>query len=180
MILKLKLAFLLGCAVLAGCVTPTKYAATNSASNEKLQAAQISYYLGRPASVGVFTFKNSSEQDKAALLQQVNEDTQQLTRQLGNTIPKQLGAAFRKRGLRGGAEETVSIKPLAATGSVNRHDITLKMEISVKTRDRTKPQWTAEISEPSVPGDLSGEKLSAILTARILSELSKAGFIPAE
>ncbi len=181
MILKLRLAFLLGCAaILAGCVTPTKYAATNSASNEKLQAAQITYYLGRPPSVGVFTFRNSAEKDKAALLQQVNEDTQQLTRQLGNSVPKQLIAAFRKRGVKGGLEETVFIKPVSALGSPNRHDLILKLEISVKTSDRTKPQWSAEISESSVPGDLSGEKLSAILTDRILSELSKAGFIPAE
>lgn len=180
MTLKLKLALLLGGALLAGCVTPAKYAPTNSASNEKLQAAQITYHLGRPPTVGVFTFRNSPEKDKAALLQQVNEDTQLLTRQLGNSVPKQLIAAFRKRGVKGGTEETVFIKPLSALGSPTRHDLILKVEISVRTSDRTKPQWTAEISESSVPGDLSGEKLSAILTDRILLELSKAGFIPAE
>lgn len=114
------------------------------------------------------------------LLQQVKEDTQLLTREVANQIPKQLMVAFKKRGVGGGKEETVFIKPLSSLGSAKRHDIILTLEISVKTSDSTKPLWTAEISETSVPDDLAGEKISATLTNRILAELTKAGFIPAE
>ncbi len=179
MAVKFKLALLLACAMLTACVTPTKYAATNPGSNEKLRAAQISYQLGPPRTISAYVMKNGPEREKNILIQQINEDTRLLTVALANRVPKQLGAAFRSRGVRGGTEETVSIKPLSARGSSKRNDIALVLEISVKTSDRSKPLWIAEISESSVPDDPSGEKISANVTERILAELTKAGFIAA-
>lgn len=177
---KLGLALLLACALLTGCETPTRYAPTNPGNNEKLRAAQIAHQLVRPATVGLYVMKNAPEREKAVLLQQVREDAHLLGGELANRVPKLVLAGFRKRGIGGGTQETVFIRAVSAMGSATRHDLQLSLEISVKTSDRTKPLWVAQISESSVSNDPDGEKISALLSSRILSELTKAGFIPAE
>lgn len=177
--LKLGPALLVVCALLTGCATPARYASTNPSSNERLQAAQIAYQL-RPENIGLYVMKNAPEREKAVLLRQVREDALLLGGELASRVPGQLMDAFKKRGIRGGRDETVFIKAVSAMGSATRHDLMINLEISVKTSDRTKPLWVAQISESSVADDLAGEKLSAKLSGRILSELAKAGFIPSE
>jgi hypothetical protein len=178
--LKLGAALLLTCALLTGCGNPARYASTNPSSNEKLQAVQVAYQLARPTNIGLYVMKNAPEREKAVLLRQVKEDAYLLGGELANRVPVQLMDAFKKRGIRGGRDETVFIKAVSAMGSATRHDIMINLEISVKTSDRTKPLWVAQISESSAADDLAGEKMSAKLSGRILSELAKAGFIPSE
>ncbi len=173
-----KLALLLACSTLAACVTPTKYASTNPVSNEKLGSVQISYPLGPPKTVGAYVMKAGPEREKNILLQHIGEDARLLAGELANRVPKHLAASLASKGIRSGTENTVSIRPLTARGTPTRHEITMVLEISVKTSDRTKPVWVAEITEASVPNDLTGEKMSVNVADRIVTELTKAGFVP--
>lgn len=180
---------LVGCVLLVGCITPPiKYAPNNPVNNERIQSALITYQtpvsipLTYSAPIGS-VYSTQSPAIKDELGKQARSDTQTMLLLIGKQIPLQLSNALTKRGVKNGGDATISLRPTRANagwkGVVRMH-----LEVTVRTSDRTKPQWVVEIGaigrDIDTGIDPSGEKMAALFTTQIISELARAGFIAAE
>lgn len=180
---------LVGCVLLAGCITPPiKYAPNNPVNNERIQSALITYQT--PASIPLaysvpigYRVDRTQSPAKDELGKQAHSDTQTMLLLIGKQVPLQLSNALTKRGVKNGADATISLRPISAHAGW-KGVVRLHLEVTVRTSDRTKPQWVMEIGaigrDIDTGIDPSGEKMAALYTTQIISELARAGFIAAE
>lgn len=175
---------LFGCVLLAGCITlAPKYAPNNPVNNERIQSALITYQTAASLPITYNVDRTYSPAIKDELGRQAQNDTQTMLLLIGKQVPLQLSNALTERGVRNGADATISLRPISANAGW-KGVVRLHLEVTVRTSDRTKPQWVVEIGaigrDIGTGIDPSGEKMAALFTTQIISELAKAGFIAAE
>ena len=175
---------LFGCVLLAGCTTtPTKYAPNNPVNNEKIQGALIAYQTAASLPITYSVDRTYSPAIKDELGRQAQSDTQTLLLLIDKQVPLQLSNALTKRGVKNGGDATISLRPISANAGW-KGVVRLHLEVAVRTSDRAKPQWAMEVGaivrDIGTGIDPSGEKMAALFTTQIISELAKAGFIAAE
>lgn len=181
---------LVGCVLLAGCITPPiKYAPNNPVNNERIQSALITYQtpasipITYSAPIGYSVNSTQSPAIKDELGKQAQSDARTMLLLIGKQIPLQLSNVLTKRGVKNGGDATISLRPIRAYAGW-KGVVRLHLEVAVRTSDRTKPQWVMEIGaigrDIDTGIDPSGEKMAALFTTQIISELARAGFIAAE
>ncbi len=159
---------------LASCVTPpTLYGEKNPVVNERIKSAN--FVFRRDPTLGIaYTVPRGHNTDVA--LKDAIGHVERIMKAVENHVPPQLASALQKKGVTAGSDVLISLRPTAGWGTTNTTP-RIQLEVTVQSSDRTKQPWIAKISDGSWP-TMPAEHTAQLFTDRILSELTKAGFLP--
>ncbi|QGJ19097.1 MULTISPECIES: hypothetical protein [unclassified Polaromonas] len=160
--------------VLAGCATPaTKYAASNPVNNQRLTTANVVFQDPPNMGLAFATTRLAPPEQRNNDRKYAEAALEPMVRSLRVNAPNQLRAALSQRGVTGGRDAIIYLRPIQAS-NLPETGLQVTLEVTVQPRDGAK--WVVSIPDGSSlnPG---GEEVAAKFTARIIQELVKAGFL---
>ncbi|AYQ29785.1 hypothetical protein DT070_18260 [Polaromonas sp. SP1] len=160
--------------MLAGCATPaTKYAASNPVNNQRLTTANVVFQDPPNMGLAFATTRLAPPEQRNNDRKYAEAALEPMVRSLRVNAPNQLRAALSQRGVTGGRDAIIYLRPIQAS-NLPETGLQVTLEVTVQPRDGAK--WVVSIPDGSSlnPG---GEEVAAKFTARIIQELVKAGFL---
>jgi hypothetical protein len=160
--------------LLAACAAPeTKYLATNPVNNQKLTTANVVFQDPPNMGLAFSTTKLAPAEQRYNDRKYAEATLEPMVRSLRVNTPNQLRAALSQRGVTGGRDAIIYLRPVQAS-NLPETGLQVTLEVTVQPKDGAK--WVVSIPDGSSinPG---GEEVAAKFTARIVQELIKAGFL---
>jgi hypothetical protein len=160
--------------LLSACAVPqATYLATNPVNNQRLATANVVFQDPPNMGLAFNTTKLASAEQRYNDRKSAEAALEPMVRSLRVNAPNQLRAALSQRGVTGGRDAVIYLRPVRAS-NLPETGLQVTLEVSVQAKDGAR--WVVSIADGSSinPGS---EEVAAKFTARIVQELIKAGFL---
>ena len=124
--------------VLAGCATPaTKYAASNPVNNQRLTTANVVFQDPPNMGLAFATTRLAPPEERNNDRKYAEAALEPMVRSLRVNTPNQLRAALSQRGVTGGRDAIIYLRPLQAS-NLPETGLQVTLEVTVQPKDGAK------------------------------------------